>query len=433
MKACHVASRWPFRGTIRVPGDKSISHRALMLAAIAQGKSKISGLSPARDVRSTLGFIRMLGLKVLRPSGVLEVYGKGPAGLREPENVVNMENSGTSMRLGAGIAAACPFLTVLTGDASLRTRPMARVIDPLKRMGANILGRGNGRFGPLAIHGGPLKGIEYTPSQASAQVKSAVLLAALRADGQTRLREPMKTRDHTERLLRRQGIEVQESEGWILIEGPSKALEPLTVSIPGDFSSAAFFVVGALLREGSDLFIEDVGLNPLRTGLLGVLGRMGAEIDVDVQDEGSVNEEPRGNIRIQHSPLRGTDVSEDELPSLIDEVPALCIAAALAQGKTRIRGAKELRVKESDRLMAMATGLRELGVKVEELEDGLVIHGSPELGSGTVDSFLDHRIAMAFAILGAVIADGLYVGRPQSVEVSYPGFWQDLEKFAKIG
>ncbi len=433
MKACHVASRWPFRGSIRVPGDKSLSHRALMLAAIAQGKSKIAGLSPARDVKSTLGFVRMLGVKVRRLSGVLEVFGEGFAGLREPEDVVNLGNSGTSMRLGAGIAAACPFLTVLTGDASLRSRPMARVIEPLRRMGANILGRGNARLGPLVIAGGTLKGIEYTLPQASAQVKSAVLLAGLRAHGQTRLKEPIKTRDHTERLLRRQGVELGEADGWLTLDGPREAAGPFVLSVPGDFSSAAFFVVGALLKEGSDLLIEDVGLNPLRTGLLRVLERMGARIEVHVYDEGGEDEEPRGDIRVRHSPLKGVDVSEDELPSLIDEVPALCVAAALARGRTRILGAKELRVKESDRLMAMATGLQGLGVEVEELEDGLVIHGTHKIVLGLADSFLDHRIAMAFAILGSATSDGLHIGRPECVEISYPGFWQDLEKFAKIG
>jgi 3-phosphoshikimate 1-carboxyvinyltransferase len=205
------------------------------------------------------------------------------------------------------------------------------------------------------------------------------------------------------------------------------------LSVPGDFSSAAFFIVGALLKEGSDLLIEDVGLNPLRPGLLRVLERMGARIEVHVYDEGGEDEEPRGDIRVWHSPLKGVDVSENELPSLIDEVPALCVAAALAQGRTRILGAMELRVKESDRLRAMATGLQGLGVEVEELEDGLVIHGTPKMGFGLVDSFLDHRIAMAFAILGGVTSDGLHIGRPECVEISYPGFWQDLEKFAKIG
>lgn len=433
MNTLHITPLNPFRGAIRVPGDKSISHRALLLSAIAKGGSRIAGLSPADDVQRTLKLIRMLGVVTHDLPDAIEVIGEGPLGLHEPEDVIDLGNSGTSMRLGSGLLAACPFLSVLSGDDSLRSRPMARIIEPLRLMGAEVLARGQGRLAPIVISGGALRGIEYILPQASAQVKSALLLAGLRAKGPTRLKEGLKTRDHTERLLKAQGAPLFEERGWLVLEGPSPTLKPLNLRIPGDFSSAAFFVVGALIKEDSELRIEDVGLNPLRTGLLRVLERMGAKIEATIDPGGAEEDEPRGVLRVRHSSLVGTDVLEEELPSLIDEVPALCVAAAFAKGRTRILGAGELRIKETDRIKAMALGLKELGVSIEELSDGLVILGRGALRSGrVVDSFLDHRIAMAFAILGSSLPGGLKVSRPDCVDISYPGFWKDLEKFAEI-
>lgn len=433
MRTLSIAPLRPFRGTIRVPGDKSISHRALLLSAIAKGASSIVGLSLADDVQRTLKLIRALGVAIKEHPDCLEVMGEGTQGLHEPDDVIDLGNSGTSMRLGVGLLAACPFLSVLSGDESLRSRPMARVIEPLRRMGAKILARKEGRLAPIVIQGGALKGMEYVLPQASAQVKSALLLAGLHAKGTTRLKEGLKTRDHTERLLKAQGAPLLEEDGWLVVEGPSLPLRPFNTKIPGDFSSAAFFIVGALIKEGSELTIEDVGLNPLRTGMLGVLKRMGAKIEVATEKEGAKEDEPKGRVWVRHSPLMGTDILEEELPSLIDEIPALCVAAAFAKGKTRIFGAQELRVKETDRIKAMGLGLKELGVGVEELPDGLVISGGgPMLPGRVVDSFLDHRIAMAFAILGSSLPGGLKVSRPDCVVISYPGFWMDLAKFAEI-
>jgi 3-phosphoshikimate 1-carboxyvinyltransferase len=310
---------------------------------------------------------------------------------------------------------------------------MARVIEPLRLMGAKILARKEGKLAPIVIKGGTLKGIEYALPQASAQVKSALLLAGLHAKGPTRLKEGLKTRDHTERLLKAQGAPLFEENGWLVIEGSALPLKPFNLRIPGDFSSAAFFIVGALIKEGSELVIEDVWLNPLRTGMLRVLKRMGAKIEVTIDQAGAKEDEPRGTVWVRHSSLVAADILEEELPSLIDEVPALCVAAAFAEGKTRIFGAGELRVKETDRIKAMALGLKELGVGIEELTDGLVVLGGGAMRPGrVVDSFLDHRIAMAFAILGCSLPGGLKLSRPDCVGISYPGFWMDLEKFAEV-
>ncbi|HET9982652.1 MAG TPA: 3-phosphoshikimate 1-carboxyvinyltransferase [Longimicrobiales bacterium] len=416
---------------LEVPGDKSITHRALMLAALADGESRLSGALPAEDPRSTAAVLRALGGAVpdLPPDGgEIRVAGRGLHGLAASSRVLDCGNSGTTARLMLGILAGYPFEAELTGDASLRSRPMRRVTEPLSAMGASFVERGEPDRLPIRIRGGSLRPLAYESAKASAQVKSAILLAGLVGDTDVEVREPLLSRDHTERMLRAMGAAVLSDR----LDGrhvarltPVERLEPLDLRIPGDFSSAAFVAAMALLG-GRSVHVRGVGMNPGRTGLLAVLRRMGAGLVVDNAADRSG--EPVADLHAGPTPLRATSVGADEIPALVDEVPIIAVLAARADGETRITGAGELRVKESDRIAALVSNLRRLGVEAEELPDGLVVRGTDAPLAGPVRTHADHRIAMAFGVLGALPGNEIVVDDPDCVAVSFPGFWDVLRR-----
>jgi 3-phosphoshikimate 1-carboxyvinyltransferase len=406
-------------GELRVPGDKSVSHRAVMLSALADGTSRIEGFLEGEDTRATAAAFAAMGVRIEAPSaGVRVVHGVGLHGLQAPAAAIDCGNAGTGMRLLAGLLAAQRFDSTLTGDASLSRRPMGRVIEPLSRMGARIEAR-EGGVPPLRIHGNKvLQGIDYEVPVASAQVKSAILLAALYAEGETIVREPHPTRDYTERMLAALGWQVDFEPGLARLRG-GMTLRAGDIVVPSDFSSAAFMLVAASLVPGSDLVLRGVGINPRRTGLLHALGLMGADIAVlGARHEGG---EPVADLHVRHAPLHGIDVPPELVPDMIDEFPILFVAAAAAQGVTRVSGAAELRVKESDRIAAMAAGLRALGATVEETPDGAVIQGGP-LAGGAIDSHGDHRIAMSFVVAGQVASAPVRIADCANVATSFPGF-----------
>jgi 3-phosphoshikimate 1-carboxyvinyltransferase len=411
------------RGRLRVPGDKSVSHRALLFAAVATGKSRLWGLADGDDVARTRAAVEMLGAHVRDAAGgEVVVRGAGFDGLVEPDGVIDCGNSGTSIRLLAGVLAGRPFHSVLTGDASIRTRPMARVVGPLRAMGARIDGRRDGELAPLSIRGGGLVGRRHELAVASAQVKSALVLAGLQAAGTTEVVEPAPSRDHTERLLRSLGAPLEPIPGGVRVTAGKLAAFDLTV--PGDPSAAAFFVVGACVTPGSDLVVEDVCLNPTRIGFVDVLRRMGATIDVQVK--GERGGEPVGDLRAVASPLRATTMAGVEIPRIIDEIPALAVAAAFADGVTGIADAAELRVKESDRIGTISQELTQLGVRVETRPDGLVISGGrprPAL----LKSHGDHRIAMAAAVAANACEGASTVRGWAAIASSYPAFAEHLD------
>jgi 3-phosphoshikimate 1-carboxyvinyltransferase len=404
---------------VRVPGDKSIAHRALLLGALASGETTIHGLPSGADVRSTVGAIRTLGASVAESGDTLCV--RGPA-TPPARCAIDCGNSGTTMRLVAGIAAGGPGQVVLDGDASLRRRPMERVAEPLRAMGAHI--ETTGGRAPLTVAGRALSAIDWTLSVASAQVKTAILLAGLHARGTTRVREPLASRDHTERMLAHFGVRLGRGPETTALDG-GQQLTAAEVPLPGDASSAAFLVVAALLVPGSVLSLPDVGVNPTRTGFLTILRRMGASIDVE--DVREVAGEPRGRLTVRAGALHATALTHEEIPATIDELPVLCVAAALAEGETTIAGAGELRVKESDRIAALEQ-LARLGVTVRSTPDGLVIRGSGgrRLRHGRIDSAGDHRIAMAFAVAGLVTEGGVGIDNASCADVSFPGFFAGL-------
>jgi len=406
-------------GRAEVPGDKSISHRSALLGGLAQGVTEVHGYLEAEDCLRTIAAIEALGVDVTRKGpGEYRIAGAGLYGLGEPADVIDCGNSGTTSRLLLGVLAGQPFWTMLTGDASLRGRPMGRVAEPLRRMGATIVGRADGARLPLAVRGGrPLKAIEYTLPVASAQLKSALLLAGLYADGPLTIGEPAASRDHSERMLRRFGARVERHEHSVHIV-PSE-LAATTLRVPGDVSSAAFLLAAALVVPDARLTIDGVGLNPTRTGLLEVLGAMGARLAVVGAE---TDDEPVGSIEASTSELRGTRVGGAVIPRLIDEVPALAVVAALAAGRTEIRDAAELRVKESDRIAAIARGLGAMGARVTERPDGLVIEGGARLRGARVSSGGDHRLAMALAIAGLVAQGETVVDDTACIETSFPRF-----------
>ena len=416
----------PLTGRIRVPGDKSISHRSLMFGALAVGRTRISGLLEGEDVLATAAALRAMGVHIERDGDEWVVHGVGVGGLLQPDRALDMGNSGTSTRLLMGVIASHGITATFTGDASLSKRPMNRVIDPLSTMGASFTPSPGGTL-PLAMEGvQPAVPITYRLPVASAQVKSAVLLAGLNTPGTTTVIEPVPTRDHTERMLRGFGAEltVEEADGEraIRIHGPAE-LRPCDIAVPGDPSSAAFFAVAASVVPGSDLVIENVGLNPTRNGIFRVLGQMGA--DIEKLDEREVGGEPVADLHVRHSRLRGIEVDPAIAPSMIDEFPILFVAAAMAEGTTTTSGLEELRVKESDRLSAMATALQEFGVTLEETDDGLIIegsHGEPLPGGGTIATHLDHRIAMSMAIAGLVSRKGVEIDSTEPIATSFPNF-----------
>lgn len=408
------------RGTIAIPGDKSISHRSVIFASIATGDTEISGFLEGQDTLATAAALRAMGVPMEGPrNGRLKVMGVGLRGLRAPVGSLDLGNSGTAMRLLPGVLAGQDFDVTLRGDASLTRRPMARIITPLASMGARIES-GDCATPPLAIHGhgGPLTAIRYHMPVASAQVKSCLLLAGLYADGVTRIREPAPSRDHTERMLAAFGHAVHRSDDVLSIEG-SAGLRSTSVEVPGDISSAAFFLVGASIAAGSDLRIERVGMNPTRVGVVEVLRGMGARIDVE--NERCAGGEPVADLRVRAANLHGVDIPPSLVPLAIDELPALLVAAACADGDTLLSGARELRVKESDRIAAMAEGLAVLGVDAEPRDDGMRIRGGV-LGGGRVESRGDHRIAMALAMAGLRAAQPVVVADCANVATSFPGF-----------
>jgi 3-phosphoshikimate 1-carboxyvinyltransferase len=421
-----VAPARRVRGRLRVPGDKSISHRYGMLAALARGTSRISRYAPGADCAATLACLEALGVAVRGESGSVEITGRGLGGLLAPKTSLDAQNSGTTMRLMAGILAAHPFESILTGDDSLRRRPMQRVIDPLTRMGARIRSAEGGRA-PLRIAGASLQGIDFTPAVPSAQVKSAVLLAGLQARGATRVREPFPTRDHTERALTAFGAQVLLADGAAQIEG-GQALEARSLTVPGDVSSAAFWAAAAAALPGSEIEMADVGLNPTRIHVLDVLRRAGAAVEADVQDERAG--EPVGTIRVRHQDLTPLVLTPDDVPGLIDELPVLAAMSALGGG-IRVTGAGELRGKESDRIACLVAGLRGLGAEAVEFVDGFEVAGGRTLQGGTAAAAGDHRLAMAFAIAALGAHGPSTITGAEAVQVSYPGFFDVLRSICE--
>lgn len=412
------------KGKISVPGDKSISHRAVMIAGISKGKSLIRGFLKSDDCMSTIGCMKRLGVDISEVSSGLIVYGKGLHGLCKSESILDAGNSGTTMRLISGILAGQEFISTITGDESLRKRPMSRITVPLRQMGAVIDGAGAGENAPLSIRGGRLKGIEYKLPVPSAQVKSAVLLAGLYAENITRIIEPVVSRDHTEVMLRYLGAEITKTENTIEIS--KSELLGNEIEVPGDISSAAFFVAAAAAMPGSELIVRGAGVNPTRTGIIDVLIDMGA--DIKYENLRIVCGEAMADIIVHGRQLHGTVISGGIIPRMIDEVPALAVIAAVAEGTTVITGAGELRVKESDRIAAIVSQLEKLGVRIRELEEGIEIEGPNKIKGGEAESFGDHRIAMAMAVCG-LFADGdVRIKGKEAVSISFPGFFDILSE-----
>ena len=416
------------QGEIEVPGDKSISHRAALFGGMAQGETHITNFLLGQDCLSTLACLKTLGVEWERRDAEVWIRGRGFENWHEPQDILDVGNSGTTMRLMLGVLAGCPFSATLTGDSSIRSRPMARVTLPLQEMGARILGRQEGKYAPLTIQGGLLQGIQFRSPVASAQVKSAILLAGLRAKGETMVTEPCLSRDHTERMLRGFGVDLK-SEGRTAKVRGGAALSGQEVAVPGDISSAAFFLVlGTLIPQG-ELLIKNVGMNPTRTGILDALWQMGA--DIQVEEEREECGEPRANLRVRPAQLHGIEIQGEMIPKLIDEVPVLAVAASLAQGETVIRDAAELRVKETDRIQTVVRGLQALGANAQELPDGLRIQGAKSLRGGAAHSHGDHRLAMAWVVAGLLAEEGISLQGIEAAEVSFPNFLELIHEIAE--
>lgn len=412
------------RGSVYIPGDKSVSHRSLIFGALAEGETEVTGLLKSDDVLSTKSCLEQMGVVIREQDGKYFVQGRGLRGLQAPAGPLDCGNSGTTIRLLLGVLAGQDFSAQMTGDASLRSRPMRRVTAPLEQMGARFeLTEGN--FAPLRVYGRPnLNPVDYELPVASAQVKSALLLAALLAQGQSCLRGKIQSRDHTERMLQFMGAKLIQNKECIFIDG-GQQLTAQKIQVPSDPSTAAFWAAGASLVRDADVELENILLNPTRTGLFEVLRKMGAEIQTDVTSQ---NPEPMGKLRIRSSELRAVEVDEELIPSLIDEIPLIAILATQAEGVTRVRGAAELRVKESDRISAVVKNLTALGVEIEEFEDGFSVEGPQLIQGGQIESFHDHRIAMAFSIAGLIAQGPVQIRGAEAVSVSYPHFYDDLEK-----
>lgn len=414
-------------GEIRVPGDKSISHRGALFGGMAHGETHVTNFLLGQDCLSTLGCLKQLGVSWERKDTEVWLRGEGMESWREPADVLDTGNSGTTFRLMLGALAGSPFTITMNGDESIRTRPMRRVTDPLKQMGAQIMGRQGDNLAPITMRGGQLEGRSFKTPVASAQIKSAIILAGLRAKGETSVEEPLLSRDHTERMLRGFGVAVQQENTLVRVRG-GESLKGQEVSVPGDISSAAFFLVlGSLVKQG-EILLPDVGVNPTRTGILDVLQAMGA--DIEILDETEICGEPRATLRVRPAKLTGTEIGGSMIPRLIDEIPVLAVAASLAEGETLIRDAAELRVKETDRISTVVKGLQALGVKAEELPDGMRIQGQPALRGGQASSLGDHRLAMAWAIAGLLSQDGVSVENMAAADVSYPDFLTVIKKVA---
>ncbi len=416
------------KGEITPPADKSVSHRSLLLNSIASGKARVTNFLSAADCLSTLSCLRSLGVKIDFQGSEVTITGMGSSWFNEPKDVLDAGNSGTTMRLLTGLLAAQPFTSTITGDESLRSRPMGRIIEPLGLMGARIEGSENSAKAPLTVTGGSLHGISYRLPVASAQVKSSILLAALFAEGETVIDQPALSRDHTERMLSAMGANIV-SDGLSIILSPvCSPLMPLDLRVPADISSAAFWLVAGAIHPNARITILNVGINPTRNGIVEVLQSMGASLIIENQRlEG---DEPVADLTVESSSLKGVAIDGDMIPRLIDEIPVIAVAASVAEGATVIRNAGELRVKESDRINTTTAELSKLGAEIEELPDGMNIHGISKLKGNQCDSHGDHRLAMALAVAGLVAEGETTITNSEAVNISYPGFWDDL---ARIG
>ncbi|MFC4322662.1 3-phosphoshikimate 1-carboxyvinyltransferase [Litchfieldia salsa] len=417
-------------GSIIIPGDKSISHRGVMFGSIAEGKTLVKNFLTGEDCLSTIDCFRKMGVEINLKDDLVEVEGKGFDGLKEPEEILDVGNSGTTTRLILGILSGSNFHSCLIGDESIGKRPMNRVTSPLRMMGAKIDGRKEGGFTPLAVRGNPLKAIEYVSPVASAQVKSAVLLAGLRAEGVTSVSEPAKSRDHTERMLRAFGCEVEESGLTVSIKG-GQTLKSTEIIVPGDISSAAFFLVAGAITQNSSITLKNVGMNPTRTGIIDVLQNMGAMLSIE--NERIVNFEPVADLTITSSNLKGIEISGDLIPRLIDEIPIIALLASQANGVTVIKDASELKVKETNRIDTVVDELTKLGVNIQSTDDGMIITGSKTPLSGNqVSSYGDHRIGMMLAIASLITNGDINLENPEAIAVSYPNFFNHLEQLSKF-
>ncbi len=430
-----IARPRSLRGEITSPGDKSVSHRAVIFNALSNtNTAKITNFSPGADCSSTEHIMKSLGVEITRKLGggadgdTLTVKGVGLEGLVEPDDILDAGNSGTTTRLMSGILAGQDFVSVLTGDQSLKSRPMGRVVNPLTTMGAKISGRANNTLAPLVFHGGSLRGINYNMPVASAQLKSCLLLAGLRADGITNLSQPAESRDHTERMLSAMGA-VLKKEGLDLILQPSE-LETIDVEVPGDISSAAFWMIAAVCHPDAELLIRNVGVNPTRSGIIIALKKMNAQLKL--MDERQVAGEPVADVLVRTSDLKGIELSGDTVPLLIDEIPVIAVAAAVADGETVIKDAQELRVKESDRIESSISWLRAAGINAEGTSDGMIISGNQQINGGSFQSYDDHRLAMSLGIAGLISEQPITISDPDVASISYPGFWGTVKELGGL-
>lgn len=415
-------------GTIQIPGDKSISHRAVMFGAIAKGKTTVTGFLPGEDCLSTISCFQKMGVRITQTGDYVEIESAGIDGLVEPKDILDVGNSGTTTRLILGILATRPFHSVLIGDESIAKRPMGRVTNPLRQMGAVIDGRENGMYTPLSIRGGETVGIQYNSPVASAQVKSAILLAGLGSKGVTTVIEPALSRDHTERMLEAFGAKVIRDGLSVSIEG-GQTLTATDIVVPGDISSAAFFLVAGAIVPNSRIILNNVGMNPTRTGIITVLQSMGA--DLDISNERIVNGEPVADLTISTSNLTATEISGDIIPTLIDEIPIIALLATQAEGQTVIRDAEELKVKETNRIDTVVAELKKIGARIEATDDGMIIQGKSSLQGAEVNSYGDHRIGMMLAIAALITKSETILLNPEAIAVSYPNFFDHLTELVK--
>ncbi|EKN69598.1 3-phosphoshikimate 1-carboxyvinyltransferase [Neobacillus bataviensis LMG 21833] len=415
-------------GEITIPGDKSISHRSVMFGSIAHGETKITNFLPGDDCLSTISCFRKLGVTIEEADNQIRIIGNGFEGLTEPNEVLDVGNSGTTIRLLMGILAGRPFFSTLVGDESIGKRPMTRVTGPLAKMGAKIDGRKDGAFTPISIRGGQLTPIQYKLPVASAQVKSALILAALQAEGESTIIEPAETRDHTERMIRKFGGEIDKDNQAITVKG-GQNLTGATIHVPGDISSAAFFLVAGAIIPESEIVLKNVGLNPTRTGIIEVMKKMGADLEIIQKEDHSF--EPVGDLIIKTSNLKATVVEGDLIPKLIDEIPIIALLATQAEGTTVIKDAEELKVKETNRIDTVVDELRKLGASIEATDDGMVIHGKTQLNGGSVSSHGDHRIGMMLSIAALLCRNNVELEQPEAISVSYPNFFAHLNNLIR--
>lgn len=411
-------------GTLTIPGDKSISHRSVMFGALSEGTTTVTNFLSGEDCLSTISCFRKLGVEIKQEDETVIIHGKGFKGLVEPAEILDVGNSGTTIRLMLGILSGQSFFSTLVGDSSIAKRPMTRVTNPLKSMGASIDGRNNGEFTPISIRGGSLKGMTYELPVASAQVKSAILLAGLQAEGETVIIEPSKTRDHTERMIKQFGGEVEVDNLTITVKG-GQSFKATDVQVPGDISSAAFFLVAGAIVEDSEIILKNVGLNPSRTGIIDVMLSMGAELTISNDHPEAF--EPMGDLTIKTSNLKGTTIEGDIIPRLIDEIPVIALLATQAEGVTVIKDAEELKVKETNRIDTVVNELKKLGANIEATSDGMIIHGKTPLTGGTVSSHGDHRIGMMLAVAALLSDKEVFLENGEAISVSYPSFFSHLD------